>query len=121
MDHLPHYRVPLLKIGRYPSVYWYLTLSIHQLTLTTMSKIVTSALTLEQFKAANNYGKLNLYESKKGNTYAKDSVTGKYIGILSEDFDKEQPIMVFNMLDEETSETWVFIANGVPAEPVGEI
>ena len=121
MDHLPHYRVPLRKSGRYPMSYWYLTLITHSLTLTTMSKIVTSALTLEQFKAANHYGKLNLYESKKGNTYAKDSITGKYIGILSEDFKKDQPVMVFNMLDQETSETWVFIANGVPAEPVGEI
>lgn len=82
-----------------------------------MAAKTTKVLELQQFKTLNNIKALSIFTSKStGKKYATDKETGDFIGMLSEDFDKAKPVVVFLMADEESGETWNFIANGEPRE-----
>ena len=75
-----------------------------------MAKVIKTQ-TLAAFKTANKISKLSIYKSKAGNLYACNEADD-FIGMLAEDFDATKPVLVHNMIDEETSETWNFLANG---------
>ena len=76
---------------------------------------VKQSWTLEQFKNARGINTLEIFTSKKsGKKYACRKDTGDFIGMLSPDFDKAEPVGVMEMLDEETGENWLFICNAEP-------
>lgn len=74
---------------------------------------VVKTVSLEQFKALKGIKKLSVYMSKSNNLYACDE-SGEFIGMLADDFDKNKEALVHTMVNTSTSETWQFIANGVP-------
>ena len=79
-----------------------------------MAKVVKT-LELPQWKKVNNVGALSIFTSRtSGKKYATNKETGDFIGMLSEDFDNTKPVVVFLMADDESGETWNFIANGEP-------
>lgn len=75
-----------------------------------MAKVIKTQ-TLQGYKLANNIKSLNVYKSSKGNLYACTEADD-FVGMLAEDFDAAKPALVHHMINEETSETWLFIANG---------
>ena len=78
-----------------------------------MAKVVKTQ-TLSQFKAEAGVSTLSVFTSKNDNQYACDKATGRFIGMLSKDFDKSKDVIVHHMVDEETGEAWLFICNGEP-------
>ena len=79
-----------------------------------MAKVVKT-LELPQWKKVNNVSALSIFTGKtSGKKYAVNKETGDFIGMLSEDFDNTKPVVVFLMADDESEETWNFIANGEP-------
>ena len=81
-----------------------------------MSK-TSKVLSLAEFKSAEGITRLDVYTGKtSGKRYACDQ-RGDFIGMLAEDFDSTKAIVVFYMQDEESGETWKFIANGEPRQP----
>ena len=79
-----------------------------------MAKVVKT-LELPQWKKVNNVSALSIFTSRtSGKKYATNKETGDFIGMLSEDFDPKKPVVVFLMADDESGETWNFIANGEP-------
>jgi hypothetical protein len=79
-----------------------------------MAKVVKT-LELPQWKKVNNVSALSIFTGKtSGKKYAVNKETGDFIGMLSEDFDNTKPVVVFLMADDESGETWNFIANGEP-------
>jgi hypothetical protein len=79
-----------------------------------MAKVVKT-LELPQWKKVNNVSALSIFTSRtSGKKYATNKETGDFIGMLSEDFDNTKPVVVFLMADDESGETWNFIANGEP-------
>ena len=79
-----------------------------------MAKVVKT-LELPQWKKVNNVSALSIFTGKtSGKKYAVNKETGDFIGMLSEDFDPKKPVVVFLMADDESGETWNFIANGEP-------
>jgi hypothetical protein len=90
-------------------------LLLSNLILEIMEAIVSKSWTLEQYKNANSINAIDVFTSKKtGRKYGCNHNTGEFIGMLSEDFDKTQPIRVLRMVNEESGETWDFICNGEP-------
>ncbi len=79
-----------------------------------MSAKTQKVLSMQDFIA--KHGALKVFKSKADNYYALDS-EGEFVGMLADDFDKKKPAVVFFMANEETGETWKFIANGTPREP----
>ena len=79
-----------------------------------MAVKTTKSVPLAQFKANTGISALDVFRSKAGNLYACDKSTGDFVGMLADDFDKSKPALVHYMADEETSDTWLFIANGEP-------
>ena len=77
---------------------------------------VQNVQTIQEFKKSINSPNLGIFTSKAGNKYAKDE-RGKFVGMLAPDFDESKDIVVFSMADEDTGESWLFIANGTPQEP----
>ena len=79
-----------------------------------MAKVVKT-LELPQWKKVNNVSALSIFTSRtSGKKYATNKETGDFIGMLSEDFDNTKSVVVFLMADDESGETWNFIANGEP-------
>jgi len=76
---------------------------------------VTNVRTLGEFKKATGTDNLEIFTSKAGNKYAKND-QGEFIGMLASDFDKSEEVVIFSMSDEDTGESWLFIANGTPQE-----
>ena len=81
-----------------------------------MAAQVTNVRTLGEFKRATGTGNLGIFTSKAGNKYAKND-QGEFVGMLAPDFDKSEEVIVFSMSDDDTGESWLFIANGTPQEP----
>ena len=77
---------------------------------------VQNVQTIQEFKASINSPNLGIFTSKAGNKYAKDE-RGKFVGMLAPDFDESKDTVVFHMANEDTGESWLFIANGTPQEP----
>ena len=79
-----------------------------------MAKVVKT-LELPQWKKVNNVSALSIFTSRtSGKKYATNKETGDFIGMLSNDFDPEKPVVVLLMENEETGEQWNFIANEKP-------
>lgn len=79
-----------------------------------MAVKTTKSVPLAQFKANTGISALDIFRSKAGNLYACDQKTGDFIGMLADDFDKTKTALVHYMSNDETSESWLFIANGEP-------
>jgi hypothetical protein len=75
-----------------------------------MAKVIKTQ-TLAGYKLANKISKINIFKSSKGNLYACDEADN-FVGMLAEDFDSSKPVLVHNMMNEETGETWNFLVNG---------
>lgn len=82
-----------------------------------MAKVIKSR-TLAQFKESEKIQSLDLFRSKKGNLYCTNAGTGEFVGMCADDFDSSKAIMVFHMADEDSGESWLFIANGEPNKPL---
>ena len=81
-----------------------------------MAIVTKKSNSLSVWKSANNVASISVKKSKKDNLYAVNKDTEEFIGMLANDFDQTQPIMVHSMVDDETGDTWLFIANGSPAK-----
>ena len=79
-----------------------------------MAVKTTKSIPLAQFKTNNGISALDVFRSKAGNLYACNQQTGNFIGMLADDFVSTKPALVHYMADEETSDNWLFIANGDP-------
>ena len=80
----------------------------------------TKVIALADLKLALNTPRLDIFTSKKGNRYATQA-NGDFVGMLAEDCDTAKPIVAFYMADDETGDTWIFIANGTPRVPDASI
>ena len=73
--------------------------------------------TLDQFKASFNVDRIEVFTATaSGKSYGKNKATGEFIGMMAKDFDKSKPVMIFEVTDEESGETWKFFGNGEPKE-----
>jgi len=75
-----------------------------------MAKTVKSR-TLDSFKASNNLTTLKVKRSSKDNLYAVTE-ENELVAWVAANLDPAKPVLVHQMQDEETGETWEFMANG---------
>ena len=82
-----------------------------------MEAKVAKSWTLSQFKTANGIDAIDVFKSRNtGKLYGCRRDNGEFIGMIADDLNKELPVRVLRMLNEETGETWDFICNGEPRE-----
>lgn len=87
-----------------------------------MAQKVLHTWELAQFKSKFNVSALSIFKSRTtSKLYACDKTTGDFIGMLAADFDKTKPVVVIEMTDDESGETWKFIGNGEPREAEFEL
>lgn len=82
-----------------------------------MPTTTTRVLSVANFKASNKIDTINVYTSKKSGKRYATTTAGDFIGMIADDTDLAQPVVVISMRDDESGEIWDFLCNGTEREP----